>query len=65
MAFPEMKVRDRKVILLSGFTGGLLEATGSNAQIVISDPEKLEAAALRHLDAVAFGYVRGRWVPAV
>jgi uncharacterized protein len=44
--------------LLSGFR------TAADKRLVVTAPRQLEAAAKRHRDAVAFGYVAGRWMPA-
>jgi hypothetical protein len=60
MSFPTIDLGDKKVLLLSGF--GL---TGtSHAPLTIEARDKLEKAANRHHDAVAFGYVLGKWMPA-
>lgn len=57
MCFPRIDVRDRKVILLSGFRR-------NDGRLTITDEEKLEVTAQRYRNAVAFGYVAGKWVPA-
>jgi len=50
----------KKVILLNGF-----EMTRSTSKpFTIKAKKQLEEAAKRHRDAVAFGYVLGKWVPA-
>jgi len=50
----------KKVILLNGF-----EMTHSSSKpFAIKAKKQLEEAAKRHQDAVAFGYVLGKWVPA-
>ena len=55
--FPTVTIDEKKIILLSGFR---TEA----GKRVITAKQKLEEAARRHRDAVAFGYVLGRWMPA-
>lgn len=66
MACPKIEVRGKRVILLSGFHDVVKAA---RPQVVLNDADVKEAAGLRrstvlHPDAVAFGYVAGRWVPA-
>jgi hypothetical protein len=66
MACPRIEVRGKRVILLSGFRDSVDAARPS---VVIKDAdvksaEQLQQSARRHPDAVAFGYVAGRWVPA-
>jgi len=56
MSFP--LIHERKIVLLSGF-----RSEPGNCVIVTAKSE-LEAAAKRHGDAVAFGFVAGRWMPA-
>ena len=50
----------RKVLLLNGARA---EMTVGNA-VVIEAPDKLLEAARRDPDAVAFGYMSGKWVAA-
>jgi hypothetical protein len=66
MACPTIEVRGKRVILLSGYNGAI---TAARAVEVIKDAdvdaaEELHQSANRHPDAVAFGFVAGRWVPA-
>ena len=66
MACPKIEVRGKRVILLSGFHDTF---DAARASVVIKDGdvksvELLQQSARRHPDAVAFGYVAGRWVPA-
>ena len=49
-----IELRGKKVILLSG----------AHAPSQIEAPEKLLDTVRRNTDAVAFGYVSGRWVAA-
>ncbi len=60
MALPKIVVCGKKVILLSGFSGGKVSETRKD--IVVDAKDKLLAAAKRDPDAVAFGYVAGEWV---
>jgi len=60
MSCPTVDLEKKKVILLSGF-----ERTRSASKpFSIKAKKELEKAAKRHQDAVAFGYVAGKWVPA-
>ena len=59
MSFPLIQVDEKKIILLSGFR------SEPDERIVVTARNELEAAAKRHGDAVAFGYVAGRWMPAL
>ena len=66
MACPRIEVRGKRVILLSGFVSSIDPA---ELPVVIKatdvkSAEELQRSARRHPDAVAFGYVAGRWVPA-
>jgi hypothetical protein len=66
MAYPQIDLPTKRVILLSGFRN---EVRGAHRrQIVepchIEEIQQLRRTAVRHPDAVAFGYVRGKWVPA-
>jgi hypothetical protein len=66
MACPRIEVRGKRVILLSGFRDTV---DAARAAVVIKDADVKAADELRqsarlHPDAVAFGYVAGRWVPA-
>lgn len=59
MTFPTIDLKDKKVILLSGF---LKHQGGRDITVVSKD--KLEDAAQRHRDAIVFGFVSGNWRPA-
>ena len=60
MSCPTVDLDKKKVILLNGF-----EKTRSTSKpFTIKAKKQLEEAAKRNRDAVAFGYVLGRWVPA-
>ena len=66
MACPKIEVRGRRVILLSGYYDAVKAA---RPQVVLDEGDVRQADLLRqsarlHPDAVAFGYVAGRWVPA-
>ena len=54
MKIVTIELRGKKVILLSG----------AHAPSQIEAPDKLLDTARRNPDAVAFGYVSGRWVAA-
>jgi hypothetical protein len=66
MACPKIEVRGKRVILLSGFNDTVKAA---RPQVVLGESDVKEADGLRQSarlnpDAVAFGYIAGRWVPA-
>ncbi|HET6322885.1 MAG TPA: hypothetical protein VNR51_01805 [Hyphomicrobium sp.] len=66
MACPKIEVRGKRVILLSGFHDTVKAA---RPQVVLDEADVKEAHELLqstrlHPDAVAFGFVAGRWVPA-
>jgi hypothetical protein len=66
MACPKIEVRGKRVILLSGFHDTF---DAARPQVMLADADVNEADELRqsarlHPDAVAFGFVAGRWVPA-
>ena len=63
MAYPKIKLRDRQIVLVSGFKAPM-GAAGENDRAVIIDKVTLEEVATAHKDAVAFGYVKGKWFPA-
>jgi hypothetical protein len=63
MAYPRIKLCDRQIILVSGFTTAR-EAAGKTGHLVIIDKSTLEAVATANREAVAFGYVHGKWFPA-
>jgi hypothetical protein len=60
MSYPTIEIGQKRVILLSGFE----RKRGTNKPLVIKAKDQLEQAAKRHGDAVAFGYIAGKWVPA-
>jgi len=66
MACPKIEVRGKRVILLSGYHASI-KAARTAVEINDGDvkaAEQLRQSARLHPDAVAFGYVAGRWVPA-
>ncbi len=66
MACPKIEVRGKRVILLSGYHASINSARPA-VEIKEDDvkaAEELRQSARLHPDAVAFGYVAGRWVPA-
>jgi hypothetical protein len=66
MACPQIEVRGKRVILLSGFhdTVAAARRKGVVEEADVKSAEQLRQSARLHPDAVAFGYVAGRWVPA-
>jgi hypothetical protein len=66
MACPQIEVRGKKVILLSGFhdTVGAARRKAVVEDRDVKAADQLRQSARLHPDAVAFGYVAGRWVPA-
>lgn len=60
MDFVQTDLLGKKVILLNGTCAE--KKTGKAAEI--EAPDELLKAARRNPDAVAFGYVSGRWVAA-
>jgi len=60
MSCPTVALEDKKVILLSGFE----KTRSATKPFSIKAKKELEEAVKRHRDAVAFGYVSGKWVPA-
>lgn len=64
MALPKIRLRGRTIILLSGFNDEAKHASNSVCAVVVDDEDKLQQAAQRNPDAVAFGYVAGDWVAA-
>jgi hypothetical protein len=59
MSCPTIDIDKKRIILLSGFAR---RRTGK--PLAVTDKEQLEEAAKTHRDAVAFGYVSGKWMPA-
>ena len=62
MALPKIVLRGRKIILLSGFKDG--PKNKSKRALLVDAEDKLQLAAKRNPDAVAFGYVAGEWIAA-
>jgi hypothetical protein len=60
MSYPTINIDQKKVILLSGFE----RKGGASGLLVIKAWNQLGQAAKKHGDAVAFGYVAGKWMPA-
>ena len=59
MSYPTINIGNKKIIKC-----GFEWACGTNKTISITAKDQLEAAAKRHCDAVAFGYVSGMWIAA-
>ena len=72
MAHPVLEVRDRRIILLSGYErmdaseqrDSRSRSRGEAQEVAVLDWDRLVEAANAHRDAVAFGYTAGRWVAA-
>lgn len=67
MPCPKIEVEGRRVIVLSGFQSRVKNTARTGrvvASIDVESVEELNFLAKQHPDAVAFGYVAGRWVPA-
>ena len=64
MALPRIVVRGKEIILLSGFKDEAKETNESVCGVVVDDEVKLQQAAKRNPDAVAFGYVAGERIAA-
>ncbi len=64
MVHPTVNVMGKTVILLSGYqrTPHTDRARGANAALKIEAPEQLWLSASKNPDAVAFGYMAGKWV---
>jgi hypothetical protein len=62
MALPRVVVRGKEIILLSGFKDEAKETSKSVCGVVVDDEVKLQQAAKRNPNAVAFGYVAGEWI---
>lgn len=79
MTCPTVEIMGRKVFLITGYrtahssmdpagnddlTAEHLLCGKCHASVEIEAWQKLRRSAKKNPDAVAFGYVRGRWVPA-
>lgn len=70
MALPKISISDRQVILLNGFEtvsesdGGWKVEGPSMVAVIIADESSLRRMLDNDNDAIAFGYVAGRWVAA-
>lgn len=65
MACPKVSLRGKTIILLSGYRrvpGKGVDADKKNPEIEAL--KELQISAMRHPEAVAFGYVSGKWLPA-
>lgn len=62
MAMPTISVNDRKVVLLSGFENVPADTNTAKPRVVIRDETSLIRTVKNDNEAVAFGYVSGRWV---
>ncbi len=71
MAFPTISVSDREIVLLNGFElahgaepAEQGDVTSTHPGVVILDEVELLRSIRNDNDAVAFGYLAGRWVSA-
>ncbi len=66
MVCPAVEIAGKKVFLLSGYQRFPQACGESNKSrsIQIQAVEKLRKSASDNPDAVAFGYLAGRWIPA-
>ncbi len=65
MACPTIEVSGKTVILLNGFEASApLRGKLAHEQLKIEAERALRKTAKSNPDAVAFGYVAGRWLPA-
>ena len=64
MAMPTISVNDREVVLVSGYELKPAETAAARATVIILDETNLIRTVKNDNDAVAFGYVSGRWIPA-
>jgi hypothetical protein len=65
MACPKIEVRGKRVIILSGFQDVVRAARPQVlGEADVKEVDELRQSARLHPDAVAFGFVAGRWVPA-
>ena len=66
MSCPNVKIQGRKLILVSGYRDGLQTTSDKrvSTSLKIDAIKKLRQSANQHPNAVAFGYVAGRWIPA-
>lgn len=65
MALPTVSIDNRDIILLSGFETVVSGSSGAAKKpfVVILDERELERSVKNdNSDAVAYGYVAGRWV---
>jgi hypothetical protein len=60
MALPTISVDNREIILLSGFK--MVDTEAKKPFFVILDERELVRSVKNDNDAVAYGYVAGRWV---
>ncbi|MGZ8408864.1 MAG: hypothetical protein ACXWVS_02885 [Hyphomicrobium sp.] len=63
MALPTVSIDNREIILLSGFKTVTSETAPKKPFVVILDERQLERSVKNdNNDAVAYGYVAGRWI---
>ena len=64
MACPAVEIAGKKIFLLSGYQRLPLGETNKSRSVQIQAVEKLKESPSDNPDAVAFGYLAGKWVPA-
>lgn len=65
MACPKVVVCGKTIFLLSGYRKPAILRGKSACKVPkIEHVKELRQSATRHPDAVAFGYVAGKWMPA-
>jgi hypothetical protein len=62
MALPTISVDDREIVLLSGFKTVETNSESKKPFIEILDERDLVRSVKNDNDAVAYGYVAGRWI---
>lgn len=65
MALPTVSIDNRDIILLSGFETVTAAASGQSKKpfvVILDERELVRSVKNDNSDAVAYGYVAGRWV---
>ena len=66
MSCPKVEIHGKALLLLSGYSDGPQTTSDKRVSrsLKIEAIKKLRQSAKQHPDAVAFGYVAGRWIPS-
>ncbi len=66
MSCPQVEIQGRKLILVSGYSDGPQTTSDKpvSTSLEIDAIKELRQSANQHPDAVAFGYIAGKWIPA-